>query len=296
MKALLRSILLCLILGTPALAEPAPTTTTNQDQHSLTGTWSWKFLGLPIIFIFDNNGLINALGEKTYGNYKYYEFPNADYSKLMNRISGESSEIDSPLKYKRQGNILEVTRPDGQVERNTLNFINNGRTINLSKENESEILVSFEKVSDSAEPPKNTESQTTVEGHFNGLRKLVALQVAQSDYWIQKRRFAKELKFLKVQPLPDSDQLYRYELVKQSPRQNIITAIPNQPNLRSFVLQLDRVGRRQQPFKGILCGTDRPSDQLPPLPQLKNKAFICPTATHQIDFSAAIQQSLLKVK
>jgi Type IV pilin-like G and H, putative len=296
MKALLRSILLCLILGTPALAESAPTTTTNQNQHSLTGTWSWKFLGVPIIFIFDNNGLINALGEKTYGNYKYYEFPGADYSKLMNRISGESSVIDPPLKYKRQGNIIEVTNPDGRVEKNILNFINNGRTVNLSKEGESEVLVSFEKVSDSAELPKNTESQATVESHFNGLNKLVALQVAQSDYWIEKRRFAKELKVLKVKPLPDSDRSYQYKLIKQSQRQSIVAAIPTQPNLRSFVLQLDRVGRRQQPFNGIICATDRPSEQLVPLPQFKNKGLTCPATTHEVDFNTSIRQSLLKVK
>jgi hypothetical protein len=92
--------------------------------------------------------------------------------------------------------------------------------------------------------------------------------------------------------LPDSDQLYRYELVKQSTRQNIIAAIPTQPNLRSFVLQLDRVGLRQQPFKGILCGTDRPSDQLPLLPQLKGKKLTCPTNTHSIDFNSSIIKSL----
>jgi Type IV pilin-like G and H, putative len=290
MKALLRSILLCLILGTPALAEPTPTT--NQDQYSLTGTWSWKFLNLPIIFIFDNNGLINALGEKTYGDYKYYELPGADYSKLMNRISSGIAEVDPPLKYKRQGNIIEVTNPDGRVEKNILKFINNGRTVNLSKEGESEILVSFNKVSDSTEPPQNTESQATVEGHFNGLHKLVALQIAQSDYWLQKRRFAKELQVLKVQPLPDSDRSYQYKLIKQSPRQNIIAAIPTQPNLRSFVLQLDRVGLRQQPFKGILCATDRPSDQLPSLPQVKGKNLTCSTTTHPVAFNSSISKSL----
>jgi hypothetical protein len=296
MKALLRSILLCLILGTPALAEPTPTTTPDQNQYSLTGTWSWKIFNLPAIVIFDNNGLINLLGEKTYGNYKYYELPGANYSKLMNQISGESSEVDPPLKYKRQGNIIEVTNPDGRVEKNTLNFINNGRTVNLSKEGESEIIVSFEKVSDSVELPKNAESQTTVEGHFNGLRKLVALQIAQSDYWIQKRRFAKELKVLKVQPLPDSDRPYQYKLIKQSQRQSVVAAIPTQPNLRSFVLQLDRVGRRKQPFNGIICATDRPSEQLAPLPQVKNKGLTCPATTHEVDFNTPIRQSLLKVK
>jgi Type IV pilin-like G and H, putative len=290
MKALLRSILLCLILGTPTLAEPAPTT--SQNQYSMAGTWSWKFLNLPIIFIFDNNGVINALGEKTYGDYKYYEFPGADYSKLMNRIGNGSSEVDPLLKYKQQGNFIEVTNPDGRIEKNALNFTNNGRTVKLSKEGDSEILVSFDKVSDDTELPKSTESQATVEGHFNGLRKLVALQVAQSDHWVQKRSFAKQLQSLKFKPLPDSDQLYRYELVKQSTRQNIIAAIPTQPNLRSFVLQLDRVGLRQQPFKGILCGTDRPSDQLPLLPQLKGKKLTCPTNTHSIDFNSSIIKSL----
>jgi Type IV pilin-like G and H, putative len=292
MKSLLRSILFCLILGTPALAEPAQTTTTNQNQHSITGTWSWKFLNAPIIFIFDKAGSMDALGEKTYGNYKYYEFPGANYIQLMNRISGRSPEMEFPLKYKQQGNIIEVTNPSGSIEKNTLNFTNNGRTVKLSKVGDSEILASFDKVSDSVELPKNTESKATIEGHFNGLRKLVALQVAQSDHWIQKRRFAKELKGLKMQPLPDSDRLYRYELVKQSPRQNVIAAIPTQPNLRSFVLQLDRVGRRQQPFKGILCGTDRPVAQIPPLPQLKNKNLTCPTTTHRVDFNSSISKSL----
>jgi Type IV pilin-like G and H, putative len=294
MKALLRSILLCFILSIPALAESTPTTTTSQNQHSLNGTWSWKFLNLPIIFIFDKNGVINALGEKTYSDYKYYEFPGADYSKLMSRVSGESSEVDPILKYKQQGNIIEVTHPDGRIEKNSLNFTNNGRTVNLSREGESEILVSFDKVNNSVDLPKNTESLATVEGHFHGLRKLVALQVAQSDYWIQKRRFANQLASLssKVKPLPDSDQYYSYELVKQSPRQNIIAAIPIKPNLRSFVLQLDRVGRRQQPFKGILCATDRPSNQRSPLPQLKSKNLTCPTTTHLVDFNPSISRSL----
>jgi hypothetical protein len=57
-------------------------------------------------------------------------------------------------------------------------------------------------------------------------------------------------------------------------------------------LQLDRVGRRQQPFKGILCGTDRPSNQLPPLPQLKGKNLTCPNKTHLVDFNPSISQSL----
>jgi Type IV pilin-like G and H, putative len=292
MKALLRSILLCLILGTPALADSVTTKTTSQNQYSMIGTWSWKFLNLPVIFIFDNNGVLNALSEKTYGDYKYYELPNADYGKLMSRISGETPVIEAPLKYKQQGNNIEVTNPDGRIEKNILNFINNGRTVNLGKAGEPEILVSFDKVSDSVELPRNTELQSTIEGHFNGLHKLVALQVAQSDHWIQKRRFAKQLQELKVKPLPDSDRLYRYELVKQSSRQNIIAAIPTQPNLRSFILQLDRVGRSKQPFKGILCGTDRPSDQLPPVPQLKEKNLTCPNKTHLVDFNPSISQSL----
>ena len=193
---------------------------------------------------------------------------------------------------------IKVTNPDGKIEKNTLNFTNNGRTVSFTKEGESEILVSFEKVSDSTEFPKNTESLTTVESHFHGLRKLLALQVAQSDYWMQQRRFTSQIASLssKVKLLPESDRSYRYELVKQGQRQSIIAAIPTQPNLRSFVLQLDRVGRRQQPFKGLLCGTDRPSDQAPPLPQLKKKELACAAKTHQIDFNTSIEQSLLKVK
>ncbi len=296
MKALLRSSLLCFMLSVPALAESAPTTTLSQNQYSLTGTWSWKILNLPIIFIFDKNGVINVLGERTYGDYKYYELPGADYSKLMSRVSGESSAAEPLLKYKQLGNIIEVTNPDGKIEKNSLKFTNNGRTVTLSKEDGSEVLVSFDKVSDSVDLPKNTESLATVEGHFHGLNKLVTLQVAQSDYWLQKRSFAKQLQNLKIKSLPDSDRSYRYELVKQNPRQSIIAAIPTQPNLRSFVLQLDRVGRRQQPFKGILCATDRPSEQPALLPQLKKKELTCPATTHKIDFNFSIQQSLLKMK
>ncbi len=249
-------------------------------------------LNVPIVFVFDNAGVINAFSEKNYGDYKYYELPDADYDKLMSRISGRTPEMEVPLKYKRQGNIIEVTNSSGGIEKNTLNFTNNGRTVNLSREGESEVIASFEKVNDSTEAPKNTESLTTVEGHFNGLRKLVALQVAQSDHWVQKKRFAKQLQGLKVTALPDSDRSYRYELVQQNPRQSIVVAIPTQPNLRSFVLQLDRVGRRQQPFKGILCATDRPTDQRPPLPQLKSKSLTCPTTTHPVDFNLSISRSL----
>ena len=173
--------------------------------------------------------------------------------------------------------------------------LNNGRTVNLSRENESSIIVSFDRVNDSVEPPKNTESKAIVEGHLNGLRKLIALQTAQADHWIQKRRFAKQLQSLEIKPLPESDRLYRYELIRQSPRQNIIAAIPTQPDLRSFVLQLDRVGRRQQPFKGILCATDRPSNKVPPVPQLKKQEFTCAANTHKIDFNHPIEQSLLKI-
>jgi hypothetical protein len=293
MKALLRSILLCLMLGTPALAEP--TTTTNQNQQSLLGTWTGELTNLPIVIIFDNTGVVNVLSEKAYGDYKYYELPGGDYNRLISRVSDESSAIEQPLKYKRQGNIIEVTNPDGRIEKNTLDFTNNGLTLSFGKEGMPGVLVSVNKVSDSTEFPKNTESQATVDGHFNGLRKLVALQVAQSDYWLRKRRFASQIASLssKVKPLPDSDRLYSYKLVKQSPRQSIIAAIPTQPNLRSFVLQLDRVGRRQRPFKGILCATDRPSDQMPPLPE---PGFTCATKTHQIDFNYPIERSLLKVK
>jgi Type IV pilin-like G and H, putative len=296
MKVLLRSILLCLILSTPVLAEPAPNKTTNQNQFSMIGTWSLKISNRQFVFIFNNTGEINALAEKNHGSYKYYEFPNGDYDILMNRISGEAPEIELPLKYKQQGNVIEVTKPNGEIQKNSLNFTNNGRTVSLSKKGESEILATFDKVSDVVELPKNTESLATIEGHFQGLQKLVALQTAQSDYWVQKKRFATGLQSLKVKQLPDSDRLYRYELVKQSPRQNIIAAIPTQPNLRSFVLQLDRVGRRQQPFNGIICATDRPSEQLAPSPQLKNKGLTCPATTHEVDFNTSIRQSLLKVK
>ncbi len=296
MKALLQSIALCSILSTPALAESAPAVTTNQNQPSIVGTWSWKLLNLPIIFIFDSNGAITAFSEQTRGNYKYYEIPGAEYSELMSRVSGKAPKVEVPLKYKLQGSRIEVTTSDGSIEKNILNFTNNGRTVSFAKEGETETLVSFNKVSDGVDLPKNAELKTTVEGHFQGLQKLVALQVAQSDYWIQNRRFAKQLQDLKVKSLPDSDRLYRYEVIKQNPRQNIIAAIPTQPNLRSFVLQLDRVGRRQQPFKGILCATDRPIAKQPPLPQLKSKNLTCPTTTHQVDFNTSIQQSLLKVE
>ncbi len=136
----------------------------------------------------------------------------------------------------------------------------------------------------------------TVKSHFHGLRKLVALQAAQADYWIQKKRFATKIQSLKIKSLPDSDRSYRYELVKQSLRQSVIAAIPMQPTLRSYVLQLDRVGLAKQPFNGMICATDRPFTKLVPLPQLKNKDLVCPTTSHQVNFGTAIRQFLLKVK
>ncbi len=294
MKALLRSILLCLMVGTPALAEPTPSATINQNQQSIIGTWSTNIFNQSIVIIFDNTGVIKIVSEKTYGDYKYYEL--AEYNKLMDQISNESFKLDPDLKYKQQGNSLEVTHPDGRIEKNTLDFVNSGRTLNLSRENNSESVAVFTKVSDSNEISKNTESLTTLEGHFQGLRKLVALQTAQSDYWVQKKRFVSQLTNLnsKIKPMPNSDRSYRYELLKQGQRQSIIAAIPTQPNLRSFVLQLDRVGRRQQPFNGIICGTDRPSDQIPPLPQFKKKELVCAPKTHQVDLNYSIESSLLK--
>jgi hypothetical protein len=75
----------------------------------------------------------------------------------------------------------------------------------------------------------------------------------------------------------------------------VITAMATQPNLHSYVLQVDRIGRRQQPFAGILCATDRPSTQQLPLPQLKDKKLVCPTKTHQVDIGYPISTFLFKV-
>jgi Type IV pilin-like G and H, putative len=296
MKILLRSTLLfCLSLffGIPVFAEPTPIQSTKSNQYSLTGTWSWNVYGEKVIFIFNNVGEITILLSKNYGDYKYYQFPSAEYISLMQQVATGKFEAkpQSPSKYILQGNMIEVLT-SGTLKKQRIDFSNNDRTVNFTEENATKPSFSFQRVSDNMELPKETESLSTVENHFYGLHRLFALQVGQANYWLKKRRFAPLLQNLQIKSLPESDRAYRYELVKQSPRQNIIAAIPTQPNLRSFVLQLDRVGSRQQPFKGILCGTDRPSNQLPPLPQLKGKNLTCPNKTHLVDFNPSISQSL----
>jgi Type IV pilin-like G and H, putative len=297
MKILLRStLLLCLSLlfGKPILAQPSLSPATAQP--TLLGTWSTDFFSKEVIIIFDKAGTINVLGKKTYSNYEYYQFPDAEEYGMMQQIANGKFVIDPSPKYKVQDNLVEITISNGSVDQWRLDFTNNGRTVNFTAKDQTKPSFSFQRVSENSELPQGTEPLATVESHFNGLHKLVALQVAQANYWIQKKRFATTIQGLKVKSLPDSDRSYRYELIKQNPRQSTIAAIPLQPNLRSYVLQLDRIGLSHQPFNGIICATDRPFAKLLPLPQLKKNGLTCPAATHNVDFGNAIRQSLLKTK
>jgi hypothetical protein len=211
MKTLLRSTLLfCLSisLGTTALAEPTPVPSTTSTPL-LAGTWSATVSGENIIFIFNNAGDINLVESKTYGDYKHYEFPDARYSNLLSQIAQGKFVVESALKYKVQGNLLEVTSVGGRIHKNRLDFTNNGRTLSFSEEKDSKPLLTVQRISDSTELPKETESLATVQGHFYGLQKLISLQTAQTDYWAKKRRFANQLQSLKIKPLPESDRSYR---------------------------------------------------------------------------------------
>lgn len=293
-KILCSTLLLCLSLAPATIAQPTPSAAITPP--TLLGTWSSDLFSKEVIIVFDKAGTINLLNKKTYGNYEYYQFADAEEYGMMQQIANYKLVIDPSPKYRVQDNLVEITIPNASVNQLRLDFTNNGRTVNFTEKDQAKPSFSLQRVSDSSELPPGTEPYTTVESHFNGLRKLVALQVAQADYWTEKKRFATTIQSLKIKSLPNSDRAYRYELVKQSPRQSIIVAIPTQPNLRSYVLQLDRVGLRQQPFNGTICATDRPFAKLVPLPQLKNKGLVCPTASHQVDFGTAIRRSLLKVK
>jgi Type IV pilin-like G and H, putative len=293
-KILCSTLLLCLSLAPATIAQPTPNPATTQP--ALLGTWSSDLFIKEVIIVFDKAGKVNLLNKKTYGDYEYYQFSDAEEYGMMQQIANGKFAIEPSPKYKLQDNLVEITIPNGSVDRFRLDFINNGRTVNFTEKDQTKPSFSLQRVSDNPELPKGTEPLATVESHFHGLRKLVALQVAQADYWIQKKRFATTIQGLKLKSLPDSDRSYRYELVKQSPRQSIIAAIPTQPNLRSYVLQLDRTGLSQQPFNGMVCATDRPFVKLVPLPQLKNKALVCPSTSHQVGFGTAIRRSLLKVK
>ncbi len=293
-KILCSTLLLCLSLVPATVAQPTPNPAITQP--TLLGTWSSDLLGKETIIVFDKAGKVNLLNKKTYGNYEYYQFPDAEEYGMMQQIANGKFTIEPSPKYKLKDNLVEITIPNGSVDQLRLDFTNNGRTVNFTEKDQAKSSFSLQRVSDSSELPQGTEPLATVESHFHGLRKLVTIQVAQADYWIQKKRFATAIQGLKVKSLPDSDRSYRYELVKQSPRQSIIAAIPTQPNLRSYVLQLDRVGLRQQPFNGIVCATDRPFTKLLPLPQLKNKDLICPTTTHQVGFGTSMRRLLLKVQ
>jgi Type IV pilin-like G and H, putative len=293
-KILCSTLLLCLSLVPATIAQPIPSPATIQP--TLLGTWSFDLFGKEAVLVFDKMGTISFLGKKTYGNYEYYQFPDAEEYGMMQQVANGKFVIEPSPKYKLQDNLIEIAIPNGSVDQLRLDFTNNGRTVNFTEKDQAKPSFTLQRVSDSSELPKGTEPLATTERHFHGLRKLVALQVAQADYWIQRRRFATTIQGLKLKSLPDSDRSYRYELVRQSSRQSIIAAIPTQPNLRSYVLQLDRTGLSQQPFDGTICATDRPFVKLLPLPQSKNKALTCPTTSHQVDFGTAIRRSLLKAK
>jgi Type IV pilin-like G and H, putative len=293
-KILCSTLLLCLSWAPVTTAQPTPNPAPAEP--TLLGSWYPDLSNKEVILIFDKAGTINLLRKKTYGNYEYYQFTDAEEYGMMQQIANGKFVVEPSPKYKLQDNLIEIAISDGSVNQLRLDFSNNGSTVSFTEKDQAKPSFSLQRVNDNAELPKGTEPLATVESHFHGLRKLVALQVAQADYWIQKKRFATTISGLKLKSLPESDRSYRYELVKQSPRQSVVAAIPTQPNLRSYVLQLNRTGLSQQPFNGMICATDRPFAKLVPLPQLKNKALTCPTATHQVDFGTAIRRSLLKMK
>jgi Type IV pilin-like G and H, putative len=303
MKTLLRcATLLCmsLSLGTSAIllprdianAEPSVTPPTVQTQPSLLGTWTSPQESIKAILIFNDAGEINFFEEKIYGDYKYYQL-NPDYS-LMNQLPNDSLQLDAWPKYQVQGNKLTVTPANGTADQRRLEFSADGQSVTFIKEDNTNSNFTVKRINNNTQPPANTETRETAQGHFHGLKKLVAIQAAQTQYWQKKRRFATKMQNLSLKPYPASDRLYDFKIVQISQRESTIAAIAKQPNLRSYVLRVDRIGRRQQLFNGLLCVTDRPSNEKPPLPQTQDKKLTCQTKTHQIDLPSYISRSLFQ--
>jgi Type IV pilin-like G and H, putative len=305
MKTLLRcATLLCmsLSLGTSTIflpreianAEPSVTPPTVQTPPSLLGTWTAPQEKLKAILIFNDAGEINFFEEKIYGDYKYYKLT-PDYF-LMNQLSNDSLKLEAWPKYQVQGNKLTVTSVNGPEDLRRLEFSADGQSVTFIKEDNTSSNFTVKRVNNNTQPPANTETKETVQGHFHGLKKLVAIQTAQTQYWQKKRRFATKIQNLSLKSYPESDKLYEFKIIQINQRESTIAAIAKQPNLHSYVLRVDRIGRRQQLFDGLLCGTDRPSNEKPPVPQIQDKKLTCQTKTHRIDLPFSITRSLAQAQ
>lgn len=283
-------LFLGLFSAIPLAAQPTPTpipstptkTPDTVNADAFIGTWLVEEGNQRFLIILNRTGEMNFAREQVYGDYRYYQQIIADYSFLMSRLDRNSLEPDPLPKYRIQGNLIKVNvngtdsemRFEFAADRQSIQFFNDTATTPNS---------TFKRFSDRTELPVDTESTATVESHFFGLKKLVAIQVAETKYWQKRRRFTNQLSSLTLPQLAQSDERYSYQITQANRKQSIITAIPKQPNLRSYVLQIDRTGRRNQPFNTLLCGTDRPSNQLPAFPKVVDKKLTCPTQTHPIE-------------
>lgn len=306
MKTLLRCatlLLMSLSLGTPAMllprdsanAEPIGTPPVVKNSPSLLGTWQITQEGISdVILIFTDAGEVNLFEEKTYGDYKYYQRP-TDYS-FMSQLSNDFLKLEAWPKYQIQGNILTVKPVNSSEDRRRLEFSADGQTATFIKEENTSSNITVKRISNSTQPPANTQTIAMLQGNFHGLKRLIAIQTAQIKYWQKKRRFAAKIQNLSLKPYPEGDKFYEFKIVQISPRESTIVAIAKQPDLRSYVLRVDRIGRRQKLFDGLLCGTDRPSNEKPPAPQIQNKILTCQTKTHQIDLPVEISRSLFQPK
>ncbi len=134
MKFLLRSALLLFIslsLEKSVLAQPASSPSTISP--TLLGTWSSDLFSKEAIIVFDKTGTVNLLSKKTYGNYEYYQFPDAEEYGMMQQIANGKLVIESSPKYKLQDNLVEIAIPNGSVDQLRLDFTNNGQTVNFTE-------------------------------------------------------------------------------------------------------------------------------------------------------------------
>jgi Type IV pilin-like G and H, putative len=297
MKTLLRcTTLFCLSisLGTPALGQPTSSPSIIQTQPSIVGSWSMIDDREHYLMIFNSVGEVNVLLEQVYGDYKYYKTPTSDENSLINQVANASFKPEPPLKYRVKGNLLTVTTRDGTDDTRRLVFTANGRSFDMIQDDVKSSFT-FNRVSDSIEMPNNSESLATAESQFHGLSKLVALQTAQTKYWQKQRRFSPKIHNLSFKALLESDRLYNYRILQVTQRQSTIVAIPKQPSLRSYVMRIDRIGRQNKLFTGILCATDRPSQQLTAVVQLPNNQQTCPAKTHNINLPSRLIENLSSV-
>jgi hypothetical protein len=130
---------------------------------------------------------------------------------LISSIADKSLKKED-AKYQIQGNILKVASSNYNIDIKRMEFTKDGLTMDLVEDatlNTPVRKVTLKRISESIEIPKETEPLATSENHFYRLRKLVHLQYAQANYWQNKRRFAAQIKNLKLESFPASDQLYQ---------------------------------------------------------------------------------------